>query len=289
VITTIQNILDQQISEQVKKPNVEDIVEYSCLFSYTEHGNLEYTAHDKCCIPRVMELLSILKHFNIKNTSFLLYTHDYTKDYEDNRNYVLCFGKKKNQLFITIPNNHLLNGTVDYFLNEVRMNDIEIDHKSNQSLFIGGPNGGISGPRSEYVFSGLDNVKHKIILTNCMLFNIQQQLKFKFLINIDGNGMCYDRLYWQLASNSIPVYLQRNEDIVQLHDSLILPNVHYLKSSIADWGTTFETLGEDIKLNEISSNGKSFTREHFGLSSKNTSIQILKYTIEQISKKQNAN
>jgi len=289
VIKKIQNILDQQISKQVNKPDVNDIVEYSCLFSYSQDGSLEYKAHDKCCHPRVIELLSILKRFNIKNTSFLLYTHDYTRDYEDNHKYVLCFGKKNSQSFITIPNNHLLNGTVDYFLSEVRLNDIITSEKLNQSLFVGGPNGGVDGPRSTYAFSGLDNSKHKIILANFPILSIKEQLRFRYLINIDGNGMCYDRLYWQLASNSVPVYLQRNNDIVQLHDSLLMPNFHYIESNIADWSQTFDTIEDKHCVDSIVDNGKAFIREHFGMSSRDKCIEIVKYTIEQLSIKQNAN
>lgn len=283
----LKDILDKQISVQKYIPTEDDIVEHSCLFTYSHSGSLEYKSHKNCCIPRVLELAAILKRFSVKNTSILFYTHDYTRDYEDSINYVLCFGKKATQSFITIPNNHLTNGTVDYFLNEVRMNDIHANEKLNQSLFAGGPNGGMSGSRSQYVFSGLDNAKHKVVLTNFALLNIKEQLKFLYLINIDGNGMCYDRLYWQLASNSVPVYLQKNIDIVQLHDSLLIPSIHYIESDISSWPQKFETLAEDNDINAIIKNGKAFISKHFGICAKDKCNQIIKYCIEQISRKQN--
>jgi hypothetical protein len=285
----IKNILDEQISQQTIKPSINDIVEYSCLFTYNDSGLLEHKAHEKCCNQRIIELLTVLNNINIKNTSFILYTHDYTKDYIDNTKYTLCFGKKKNQSFITIPNNHLIKGTVDYFLNEVRCNDITTDKKLNQSIFIGGPNGGINGPRSEYAFSCIDNLKHKIIITNVPIFNIKEQLKFRYLINIDGNGACYDRLYWQLASNSVPVYLQKNTDIIQLHDLLLLPDVHYLEYDIHTWHSKFDTLEQRHNINSVIENGKDFIKKHFGISAKNKCIEIIKYTLEQISRKQNEN
>ncbi len=283
----IKNILDKQISQQTITPTISDIVEYSCLFTYSDSGHLEYKAHEKCCLPRVHELLSILKYFNIKNTSFLLYTHDYTKDYNNNTKYVICFGKTVEQSFITVPNNHLLNGTVDHFLNEVRVHDLDLYAKLNQSIFVGGPNGGVLGSRSKYIYSDIDSSKHKIVLTNYPIFNVKDQLKFRFLINIDGHGMCYDRLYWQLASNSVPVYLQRNKNIVQLHDSLLIPNIHYVEYDIEQWKTV--NLDNCQQFNDVVNNGKAFVKDHFGISAKDKCSNILKYTIEQISEKQNAN
>lgn len=283
----VKNILDKQISLQKNIPTTDDIVDYSCLFTYSDNGSLHYKASDKCCTPRVLELESILKRFHIRNVSILFYTHDYTKDYEDSLNYVLCFGKKVDQSFITIPNNHLTNGTVDYFLNEVRTNDILTSEKLKQTLFVGGPNGSVSGSRSNYAFSGLDSTKHKVVITNFPLLSIKEQLKFRYLINIDGNGMCYDRLYWQLASNSIPVYLQKNIDIIQLHDSLLIPNTHYVESSIDEWQRQFETLEETCCIDSIVDNGKAFINKHFGISAKDRCIQIIKYVIEQIYRKQN--
>lgn len=284
----IKNIIDQQVNVQHVKPTVDDIVPYSCLFSYDSNGKLEHTSHSLCCTPRVKELYDILKSINIKNTSFLFYTHDYTRDYEDNNKYTLCFAKLSNQSFITIPNNHILNGLVDHFLNEVRLNDTDIDLKIKQSIFAGGPTGDIDGARSKYIFSNLDNKNHKIFISNFPTLNIKDQLKFLFVINIDGNGPCYDRLYWQLLSNSVPVFLERNKNIIQLHDILLIPNEHYVDCSISDWPNLFNDIDNLYNIYTIANNGQKFIKQHFGLSAKEKCIDIVKYTIDSISRKQNA-
>lgn len=284
----IKNVIDSHIELQTDIPTENDVVPYSCIFKYDNFGILTYKSHNLCCTTRILELYNILQNFNIKNTSFLFYTHDYTKDYDDSKKYVLCFAKVRNQSFITIPNNHITNGLLDHLFNQVRLSDIDIKNKIKQSIFVGGANGGFNGPRLKYIFNDLDQNYHKIFVTNYHSVSISDQLKFLYLINIDGNGPCYDRLYWQLSSNSVPIYINRNPEIFQLYDELLKPNYHYLDFTISNFKDNFNSIIDNHNINDISLNGKNFIKEHWGFSAKEKSINVLKYVIHSISEKQNA-
>jgi hypothetical protein len=63
--------------------------------------------------------------------------------------------------------------------------------------------------------------------------------------------------------------------------------VHYIESDISSWSHKFEILEEDHDINAIIKNGKAFINKHFGISAKDKCNQIIKYCIEQISRKQN--
>ena len=85
-----------------------------------------------------------------------------------------------------------------------------------------------------------------------------------------------------MASNSVPVYLDRNTDIVQLHDELIVPNKHYVESTIKTWLTTYEGLVDQPSMKVIANNGKEFIKEHFGDDSVYHSMLILQYILKTI-------
>ena len=118
-----------------------------------------------------------------------------------------------------------------------------------------------------------------------------------FNITIDGHSACYDRLYWQMASNSVPVYLDRNKDIFQLHDELIRPDEHYIESTVEKWPDLFDSMkkgyddfqmaGDVISyIKNIVSNGNSFVAEHFGDDATSKSAEIVQYILSELRSKQ---
>jgi len=287
----IKKLIDSQISTQSVKPIEDDIIPYSCLFWTDQDGVLSYKSGENVCIPRVKTLHEKLNLINLpKNISFLFLTHDYSDPvhYDDKHNFSLCFGKLNTQPFITIPNSHLLIGHVDNLLLEVKRFDIPTKQKQNQSIFAGGPNCDKDGARLRYGISGIDPKAHFYLLSNRPIISIQEQLQFLFNLNIDGHSLGYDRLYWQMASNSLPVYIERNKDIIQIHDILIKPNIHYLESTVESWQSDFKEILKDVdKIENIIVNGKNFISEHFGHSAQHSSIEILEYIINAIAKAQN--
>ena len=105
-------------------------------------------------------------------------------------------------------------------------------------------------------------------------------MKHKFLVNIDGYAACYSRLYWQMASNSIPVYLIRDTQYEQLHDYLIEPDEHYIHTDFDRWPVVFEDLDE-ATCKHVVTKGKEFCNEHFTDINKKT-VDILSYTFRKM-------
>jgi hypothetical protein len=223
--------------------------------------------------------MDICSQFGVQNLKFLFLPHDNTWCYENNEHYSICFSKLRNQNFITAPNIHILGGMLGSETNEIQKHDIPFEEKQKSSIFAGGPQG---KKRGEYIYALSGNRKHAGILTNAPVISIGYQLQYLFQINIDGHTMCYDRLYWQMASNSVPVYLDRNKDIVQLHDELIIPNKHYVESTIETWLMTYEGLVDQPSMKVIAKNGKEFIEEHFGNDSMYHSMLILQYILKTI-------
>lgn len=289
----IKNLIDSQIAVQTVKPTEDDIIPYSCLFSTNQDGVLSYKSGKDVCVPRVDLLYEKLNWISLpKNISFLFLTHDYSDPvhYDNKNNFSLCFGKLESQPFITIPNLHLLIGHVDILLLEVNKFDIPTQQKQKKSIFAGGPNCYQNGARIRYGISGIDPSIHVYFLSNQSIVSIQQQLQYLCTITIDGHSLCYDRLYWQMASNSLPIYIERNQDITQVHDVLIKPNIHYIESTVEGWQSAFHEMLEDMeKVENIVKNGKSFINEHFGYSAQHSAIEILEYTIHKIAKAQSTN
>jgi hypothetical protein len=287
----IKNIIDAQIEQQIYKPTQRDVVPHSALLVVDRDGKMDVTHGEGTSIPRLQQFLTTLQPIKLPEMSVLFLTHDYSdpKHYEDKPNFSICFGKLRNQRYITIPNLHLLGGIVDSMFREVSTHDCGMFAKEKSSIFAGGPNCDHDGVRIKYGVKGLDPAKHTYLLTNNQKIPISHQLKHMFTMTIDGHSMCYDRLYWQMYSYSVPVYVERNKNIVQLHDELIKENEHYIETSVDEWGEKFEYLcseqGQKF-CQDIVKNGKAFCDLYFKEGPQLESQRILSYIFNTISDKQ---
>ena len=276
----IKNIVDEQVKKQKIIPTKDDIIEGSGLFDIKD-GRINVTKHPtvnehKGLNSRCDTFEQMCLRLAVNNVKFLLLPHDVTSESKNNEHYSICFSKLRHQNFITIPNIHLLMGSVDRFFSEVNKHDNDLTNKVKSSVFAGGPQG---DKRLAYLKKLSGNTTHVGTLSNAQVLPLSAQLDFMFTINIDGHALCYDRLYWQMYSNCIPVYLDRNKNIVQLHDELIIPNVHYIESSVEHWLETFKSLVEEQSIRKVASNGKDFIQSHFGDNAQGSSFRILSYIL----------
>jgi len=291
VAEDIKSIIRQQISLQTRLPTEADIVPYSVLFRVDDKGEVTVASHEINHEKRIDNFVEILQEKIPlpNNFSFMLLAEDYAnpKCYTNNTNFSVTYNKFDNQPFILIPNEHLFIGKVHALLQSVDLLDQSFDLKKKQSIFCGTTNGLYDGPRSRYVSNQYDQKIHHVLLSNVFQMTLEQQLSYLFNINIDGNAMCYDRLYWQMKSQSVPVYINRNPKFQQLHDMLLEPNVHFIDSTVDTWAEDFKDListPEKIEYcRTISKNGQVFVAEHFAPDSREKAIEILRYTIEQMS------
>lgn len=294
----IKDIIDKQISMQTKTPDKSDLVDYSALFEYTD-DDLSVTPHDTCSVikERLQQIAGFFANFKYPNLKFIMHLHDHAGDSQDHTNYGICLGKKRHQHFITMPNLYLLNNRVKSVIEEVKTKDIDLFDKMFGSIFAGGANCGKDGARIRYLLSHPNPSLHNICVSNTSVIPIEYQLKYMFNITIDGHSACYDRLYWQMSSNSVPVYIDRDKDIFQLHDELIRPDEHYIESTVEKWPDLFNSMkkgyddfqmaGDVVSyIKNIVSNGKSFVAEHFGDDATSKSVEIVQYILSELRSKQ---
>lgn len=152
----------------------------------------------------------------------------------------ISLSKKEYMRNILIPNIDFFSKALLLSLDTVKDTDLSFDAKVNGSVFAGASTGrGDSCNKRIRYCLAMNNDNNYAKITNlCQgsleywqsiypnitsildstFLDIKDQLKYKILINIDGNSLCYSRLYWQLASNSIPVYIEPDTSTQQFFD-----------------------------------------------------------------------
>jgi hypothetical protein len=139
----------------------------------------------------------------------------------------LCYAQKKGLNQIMIPDAH--NFVTFEKILTLGSIDIEFNKKYDKAIFVGSDTGKIKNnftQRALFCKKSLANEKitanltgevrdeikssvtdfDKIYLNN--FTSIQEQLKYKIIINIDGNSTSWERPLWAMASNSICVYIE---------------------------------------------------------------------------------
>jgi hypothetical protein len=186
-------------------------------------------------LPYFANFISIYKPLNFKIILGLgdIVNKEYNTDIP-----VICLSKEKHINGILIPNIDFFTGLVKVYLDE-SSGDTEYSSKKNESLFIGSSTGNFENNiRAQYCIKCLNKNNHHGYINNLCQntrelwsnkypsieqtihdsMSIKNQLQYKLLINIDGNTCCWSRLYWQMNSNSVPIYINRNTNDIQFFD-----------------------------------------------------------------------
>jgi hypothetical protein len=195
-------------------------------------------------------------YFNIikpnRPISFILGLGDSDEKSHNKNIPIICFTKKSNLNNILIPNIDFFMGTMITQIINVSNNDIDFNKKIDGSCFAGSSTGTmIDNKRVRYCLKMAGKENHFAKITDITqgslsewksifpkiesiiennYYNIQNQLQYKILINIDGNTLCYSRLYWQILSNSAVVYLEPDTSYTQFFDTKILSNFYFSSS-----------------------------------------------------------
>ena len=227
---------------------------------------------------------SIIKHVPIGSGIIVCLGDILKRSY--NKNFpVLCFSKEKNTNAFLIPN-------IDFFTKslfsdlQITSQDASFQHKQDKSLFIGASTGDFdNNTRVKYGVSCINNHKHSAYLSflcqhpesewiekypqiNSLLhspISVQEQLKNKIVVNIDGNTVCWSRLYWQMNSNSVPVYIDPCENQIQFFDYMNKTSC-YMKCSLDNCFSTYDYVLDSNNLDEmlkIISNGQQYCENLF--------------------------
>lgn len=102
--------------------------------------------------------------------------------------------------------------------------------------------------------------------------SIDDQIKYKYQLLIDGNSCAYSGAYWRLFSNS--VILKQSSDAIQWYYRAMHPNVHYIpvNSDLSNLPEVIEwAKNHDAEARQISHNAQAFANENL------TDLRILQY------------
>jgi hypothetical protein len=290
----IASIIDIQFKEFRKFDDnlIEDLGDEEVFLKHQSNGIVDIIRKDSMnqgnifrlnlILPYVMK--SIIKYVPV-GSGVILCLGDILKKSYNKRCPTLCFSKYKNINAFLIPNIDFFTRTVFSDL-QATANDLPFQNKQNKSVFIGASTGSFENNiRVKYGILCSTHPDHKGYISNLCQntesawtekypevksivhspISVKEQLQNKIVINIDGNTICWSRLYWQMNSNSIPVYINPYENQIQFFDYIDKTNC-YIKSSLDDCFSVYESILDNNNLDKmlnIISNGKKYCKDLF--------------------------
>jgi len=142
----------------------------------------------------------------------------------------LCFSRRKGQSNILIPDPHILNGI--RISHSIPPSDPPFSQKLPKVIFAGSDTGYFKSAhknqRFQFCYKNIDNPKGIFKITQFVeidkfgtdtlssydinrvksnFISIPHQLYYRYIMNINGNTTCWDRLLWAMSSNSLCLFL----------------------------------------------------------------------------------
>lgn len=244
---TIKSIIDQQFQEYPKYREGSDTLldKEDIILSYNkDESNIHISALSELsygCEHRLQLLLpyiqEYIKEYRPKSFDLIICLGDIIKHQYSLPS--ICFSRPKIINSILIPNIDLFTGVIQYFSRQVDDYDLDFQLKLDKAIFIGNTTGplknntrilfcekaqkvteiesyicGLCQENGESWIQEYPTIKSYIH----PMISVPDQLKYKVVINIDGNTVCWSRLYWQMKSNSIPLYINKTQSEIQFFD-----------------------------------------------------------------------
>jgi len=309
----IKNIIDDQFSVYEKPQNysIDDIMleDDDILLQYADN-NINLNAKDNLspgCKYRLELLLPYIHNYitnrNIKKFDLLIGLGDLIR--KEHNIPSICFSKNKTINSILIPNIDFFTGAIHQFFTTVQKTDIPYTLKLKNSIFIGSSTGPFkNNTRALFCDMCLGSDRHKAYIHNLCQndreewikeypnieksivegIGIWDQIKSKVVVNIDGNTACWSRLYWQMLSNSIPVYINKIDTDIQFFDYIDNSST-YVSCSLSDSIKTINSIldlsDNNKQITEMNQAGKEYVTNCFAPYMQNP-VEFLKTTITEI-------
>lgn len=251
-------------------------------------GNVELTVSDEKNRCRDIRLSTVFPFFKkaidqIGNIEFVLNLSDRAEQENQYGLPYLCMTKCAGSDHILIPTVDMFSGLLHDSL-KISGDDMDYESKLFRSCFIGSSTG--SGDRVDHCNRLVYTPLHIAKISNfcqgsveewtkrfpdakkCFHrgLSIKEQLKNKILVNIDGNVACWSRLYWQMNSNSVPVYINKTNKYEQYFDRFDDKDCYFecdLDGFLDICNYIFDESNIDHTIRVIN-NGKRFCQEVFG-------------------------
>ena len=163
----------------------------------------------------------VLNHYQLIDLNFKFIVNLNDGPHHEQFETRFSFARPKNSPHICVPDSHLPRVSSIYKnLNQI---DIPLEDKLNKISFFGSDTGkryenGICQRTNlckiyaghEYIIAKITNFvdgRDDASITHPYI-SIKDQLKYKFILNVNGNTTSWERLIWSLASNSICIFLK---------------------------------------------------------------------------------
>jgi hypothetical protein len=200
-----------------------------------------------------------IRQYNLSDLDFEAVVNFNDGPQNDSKETRLCFARPRNSPHICIPDSHLPR-TVS-ICNQINNVDIPLEEKLNKAIFRGSDTGAKHNGSVQRIelckrYRGSQNVDAKI--TNFVespfqddiagpYTSISDQLKYKFILNVNGNTTSWERLIWAMKSNSVCLFVRppsyQDEISWYYHIFDIVQGVVYVdESSVSNFISQF---GED--------------------------------------------
>ncbi len=232
------NIIDLCINKE--KSNFKNIKGFNLFESELNNNEVHFKVknkefkvlrkHDNICGPRLEFFSWLLKSSGIDyqkiDCEFIINLDDdpLNTDFYAPR---ISFTKRDNSADILIPDPHFVK-TIK-IIEGVKKIDIPVDQKTPYATFAGSDTGIMcveKNQRVQFCHQNQDDKNNLFKITNfCQIdekqfedfdispiksdtISFEEQLKYKYILNINGNSTAWDRLLWVMASNSICLFLK---------------------------------------------------------------------------------
>lgn len=161
-----------------------------------------------------------IKSYNLCDLDFEVIVNFNDGPQNDSKETRFCFARPRNSPHICIPDSHLLRTAS--ICSQIGNVDIPFEEKIDKAVFCGSDTGAKHNGSVQridlcrkYRYSQLVDAK----ITNFVEFpfeddiagpytTIADQLKYKYILNINGNTTSWERLIWAMKSNSICIYVR---------------------------------------------------------------------------------
>lgn len=161
-----------------------------------------------------------IRQYNLCDLDFEAIVNFNDGPQNDSKETRLCFARPRKSPHICIPDSHL--PRTSNICNQIEAVDIPLEEKLDKAVFYGSDTGAKYNGSVQridfcrrYRYSSRVDAK----ITNFVEFpfedaiagpytSIANQLKYKYILNINGNTTSWERLIWAMKSNSICIYVR---------------------------------------------------------------------------------
>lgn len=163
----------------------------------------------------------VLKHYSLNSLNFKFIANFNDGPENDSKETRFCFARPRNSPHICVPDSHL--GRTVSICNSLESIDKPFDEKINKVSFFGSDTGRKYKDGSVQRVSLCQKYKNsETVIAKITNFveqpfdqsiysspvSIQEQLNYKYILNVNGNTTSWERLIWAMNSNSFCLFLR---------------------------------------------------------------------------------